>query len=269
LVGVDCEEVFKDEAAKNIAEKDFPSYVAMMQGKNRLPGTYPTPLGEEAKEFAQVFFQFGGKVRLEYDSLSRPTDFYGRHLVHLFYESYGQEIHYNVELVKRGYTAYVTKFGRSERFDKELEAAQAEAKKNKLGIWDPKKKHYPDYEARFQWWEARADAISQFEKEHRKDADYIRLDDEDAMDRLRKLNGKPAVVFGAVYGVRDDKKPQKILFAHKDGDDFSLISFESERFASLSAKQYVGAYLYVRGTVNLFRGQPQMKLEDGATILTK
>ena len=104
LVGVDCEEVFKDEAAKGAAHKDFASYVAMMQGKSRLPATYPTPLGEDAKEFAQVFFQFGGKVRLEYDSLAQPTDFYGRHLVHLFYESYGQEIHYNVELVKRGYS---------------------------------------------------------------------------------------------------------------------------------------------------------------------
>jgi endonuclease YncB( thermonuclease family) len=269
LVGVDCEEVFKEEAAKTIAEKDFVSYATMMQGKNPLPGSYATPLGEESKEYAQVFFQFGGKVRLEYDSLKHPTDFYGRHLVHLFYESYGQQVHYNVELVKRGYSAYVTKFGRSERYDKELREAQEEAKKNKLGIWDPKKKHYPDYTERFKWWNARADAITQFESDHRKDPNYVRLDDADAMDRLRKLNGKVAVVFGSVYGVRDDKKPNKLLMAHKDKEDFSLISFQPERFASITPRQYLGSYIYVQGTIELYHNQPQMRLEDGAAILKK
>lgn len=266
LFGVDCEEAFLDPAAQTVAQKDFASYAAMMQGKSILPTNYATPLGDEAKEFAQAFFQFGGKVRLEYDSLKHPTDFYGRHLVHLFYEADGQQVHYNVELVRRGYSPYVTKFGRSIRFDNELRAAEEDAKKNKRGIWDSKKKHYPDYEARFTWWNARADAITNFETHHRGNASYIRLDDEDALDRLRKLEGKVAVVFGAVYGVRDEKKPNKLLLAHRDNEDFALISFEPERFSKLNPKQYVGSYVYIKGTVTLYHDQPQMKLEDGATL---
>lgn len=266
LFGVDCEEVFSDTEMAKLAEKDFDAYVARMQGSSTTPLTYPTPLGEEAKEFAQVFFAFGGKVRLEYDNLDHPTDYYGRHLVHLFYESHGQTIHYNLELVRRGYSPYYTKFGLSSRFDAEFQAAEEEARKQKLGIWAPGKGHYPDYDKRIAWWEKRALAIALFEARHRKDSRYIRLDDEDALARLKAMEGKSVVVFGAAHGIQDSKKPYKLLMAHRQGKDFAVISFDRDLFSAIKPRDFLGYYVYAEGTISLYRGAPQMKLEDGARL---
>lgn len=269
LFGVDCEEVFKTPEALAAAEQDFAAYVKKVQGDSPFPLTYPTPLGEEAKEFAQEFFQFGGKVRLEYDELTHTTDFYGRALVHLFYEAHGKTVHYNLELVRRGYSAYHTKFGASRRFDAEFRSAEAEAREKRLGIWNPKKLHYPDYEARKKAWEKRALAIDGFELRHRKDPAYIRLDDEDALERLRALNGKLVTVFGAAHALREEKKPLKILLAHRSGQDFAVVSFEPELFKSIAPKSLLGSYIYVSGRVTFFHDQPQMKLEEGARIFSE
>jgi len=70
-------------------------------------------------------------VRLEFESADKPKrDKYGRLLVYLIVD--GQNA--NVEMIRRGWSAYVSKYG-GERYHTELAAAEEEARAAHRGIW--------------------------------------------------------------------------------------------------------------------------------------
>lgn len=70
-------------------------------------------------------------VRLEFESSENPRrDKYGRLLVYLI----AGDNNTNVEMVRRGWSPYISKFG-GERYHRELSAAEEEARAARRGIW--------------------------------------------------------------------------------------------------------------------------------------
>ena len=88
-----------------------------------------TELGRLASEFTRQRLE-NAQVRLE-SNHQEAFDKYGRRLAYLLVD--GQN--FNVELVRQGWSEYVTKYGKSADYDLQFRMAEAEAKAKKLGIW--------------------------------------------------------------------------------------------------------------------------------------
>src|SRR5262249_20390861 len=182
-----------------------------------------TPLGDEAKKFAEGFFARVTTVRLERDHPKEVRDYYDRYLAYVFAEKDGKWLNYNVECVRAGYAPYFTKYGYSRRFHDAFVAAEKEARAARRGIWDPKKQHYPDYDERKVWWDARAEFIRAFEAEAAGDERMIALTRIDGLERLEALAGKEVVLLGAVSEVKlGDRGPTIVRLSRRRGSDFPI-----------------------------------------------
>lgn len=84
----------------------------------------------EAKEALQTLVR-GGTVELEFEKPdAEKRDGFGRLLAYVI--AYGVNV--NVELVRQGWSKHYTKYGKG-RLHEEFEAAEAEAKTEKRGLW--------------------------------------------------------------------------------------------------------------------------------------
>src|SRR5262249_38406775 len=175
LIGIDTEEIFHHEVDRRAVEADWHAYLTAKRGDSHHPVKLSTPMGEEAKRFAQQFFTIGGKVRIERDDPRQIRDRYDRYLAYVMVEKDGQWRTYNVEAVRAGMSPYFMKYGWSRRFDAELKAAEAEAKAAHRGIWSDRTMHYPDYDERAVWWTARAEFVAAFQKDAAARRDLIDL----------------------------------------------------------------------------------------------
>lgn len=92
-----------------------------------------TQLGREAAEFTRSRL-LDAQVRLEANRVE-GYDKYGRRLAYILVD--GEN--FNIELVRKGYSEYITKYGRSDRYDAEFRRAEAEASRKGLGIWAARK----------------------------------------------------------------------------------------------------------------------------------
>jgi len=89
------------------------------------------PIGKIASDFTKKRLK-GKYVDLEFEGSFRGR--YGRLLAYVFVDG----INFNLELVGRGLSPYYTKYGPSEKYDKEFREAERYARKHKLNIWgDP------------------------------------------------------------------------------------------------------------------------------------
>ncbi|MBI1293016.1 hypothetical protein GC173_17545, partial [bacterium] len=91
------------------------------------------PIGKKASEFTRNALE-NRQVRLE--SGREERDRYGRRLAYVFTEGNN----FNVQLVSEGWSPYVTKYGKSQRYDADFRRAEEQARKTKKGIWND-----PDY----------------------------------------------------------------------------------------------------------------------------
>ena len=74
----------------------------------------------------------GKFVDLEFEGAFRGR--YGRLLAYIIVDG----VNFNLELVRQGLSPYYTKYGLSEKYDKEFREAEKYARKHKLNIWaDP------------------------------------------------------------------------------------------------------------------------------------
>jgi len=90
------------------------------------------PMGKVASNYAKKKLT-GKYVDLEFEG-SRRRGNYGRLLTYVFVD--GQN--FNLDLVKQGLSPYYTKYGRSQKYDREFRVAEKSARKQKLNIWgDP------------------------------------------------------------------------------------------------------------------------------------
>ena len=86
------------------------------------------PLGKVASDYTKK--RLNGKyVDLEFEGRLRGN--YGRLLAYVFVD--GEN--FNLELVTQGLSPYYTKYGLSQKYDKEFRAAERLARKQRLGIW--------------------------------------------------------------------------------------------------------------------------------------
>ena len=266
LLGIDTEETFKSEKAWRRYEVGWEQYLANEQAKTSKPIKVPTPLGMDAKHWAQDFFAGVTRVRLERDHPKEIRGRFNRYLVYVFVERDGRWINYNVESVRAGMSPYFTKYGYSRRFHAEFEAAQDEARAAKRGIWADGALCYQDYDLRLEWWRNRADFVAEFEADAEADPSLIALTNWDAKDRLAAALGEEVEVLGTVGEVRQGERgPKRVLLSRRMFDDFPLIFWEDDVFEESGIDRYRGEYIRVRGVVTAYTnrrtGERQLQIE--------
>jgi len=276
LIAIDAEETFKNEEDRRLYEMGFEEYLKAKKGDSLRPVKVATPLGEEAKKFAEEFFKDVKLVRLERDHPKEIRDRYNRYLTYVFAQKGGQWVNYNVECVRAGMSPYFTKYSYSRRFHDQFVAAQKEAQEARRGIWDPAKEHYRDYPERLEWWEARAEFIQKFEKEAEGQDNYIKLDQWDALRRIEQHEGKDAVLFGTISEIRlNDRGPHMVFLGRRQGQDFPLVFFDKDVFGSSGIGAYEGEYVIAQGRITRYRskgGREQLQMiikSPGQIVLSR
>lgn len=264
LLGLDTEETFKRKSEWMEFDKGWERYLADAQARTSSPVKIPTPLGEEAKKYAEAFFHGVRTVRLERDHPKEIRDFYNRYLAYVFVEKDGKTYNYNVECVRAGMSPYFSKYGYSRRFHGEFVAAQDEARAAKRGIWDPSKQHYTDYDVRLEWWDRRADFIQAFEREAEGRSNWIILTNWDAIDRLQGKVGREVVILGSVGAIRETAGPTKVLLSRRQTGSLPLIFFDKDALARSGALEAKGEFIRVRGVItkyfNKYKKQDELQI---------
>lgn len=256
LVGLDAEETFKNEHDRRAAETDFNAYLVAKRGDSKHPVKAASPLGEAAKEFAKAFFKDHTRVRLERDDAREIRDRYDRYLAYVFIEKDGRWINYNVECVRAGMSPYFTKYGFSRRFHDDFVAAEAEAKAASRGIWDPALPHYPDYDERKVWWDARGEFIARYQRQIDADPSFVVLTHWDSLRRLEDRVGKEVSLLATVGDIRlGDRGPTKVGLSRKMFGDFPLVFFDKDVFASSGIAAWKGEFVVVKGVVTSYQNK--------------
>jgi endonuclease YncB( thermonuclease family) len=267
LLGIDTEETFKHDAERRAYEAGWAEYLRDGRGGSPRPVKMATPLGEDAKKFAQRFFAGVTTVRLERDHPREVRDYYNRYLAYVIVTRAGKEQNYAVECVRAGFAPYFTKYGYSRRFHDQFVAAEAQARAAHRGIWDPSGRHNPDYEERKVWWDARARVIQKFEREAAGKDNYLELTQIDVPERLEKLVGKEVVVLGAIGAIKlGDRRPTLVMLSRRRSDDFPIVFFDKNVFASSHVADHVGEYVRVYEDKARGRVQLQIKIDEPSQI---
>jgi endonuclease YncB( thermonuclease family) len=266
LLGMDCEETFKSDKAWRAYEVGWDEYLATEQAKTSRPIKVATPVGMDAKHFAEDFFFGVTRVRLERDHPKEIRDRFNRYLAYVFVERDGEWINYGVEAVRAGMSPYFTKYGRSRRFDAEFVAAQREAQTAKRGIWADGGQHYQDYSVRLEWWDARAAFIDEFDEEAVGEPTMIALTQWDAMLQLEAALGQEVELLAGVGDVRQGARgPKRVLLSRRLFQDFPLIFWEEQVYEQSGIDGFRGEYVRVRGVVTSYTdrrtGQRQLQIE--------
>lgn len=272
VLAVDAEEAFYDLEARARARLDFAAYARAEQGTARRPRKYATPAGDAAKAFAEAWFRGITTVRLEVEEAGRDRDGFGRRLAHVLAQKDGEVRLYAEDLVRAGWSPYFTKYGRSRRYDARLRAAQDEAQRAKRGVWGDEVAHYPDYEARLAWWEARARQVDAWERdvegphppEH-----PVRLGAPSETARLAALLGRRATVFGSLDRVVSDRGPPRLLLVDAPRTPFAVVVPDRQVFSALDLDAVEARFVRVTGVVAEYRGRVQLVLERPEDLSTR
>jgi len=269
LLAIDSEETFKNEQNRRDAADDFLSYYKRIRGTHRRPRKTQTPMGEEAKKWAQDFFEGTTTVRLERDHPKEIKGRFKRYLVYVFVEKNGNWINYNLEHVRAGMSPYFTKYSYSRRFHDQFVAAENEARAAKRGIWNPEAESNKDYDERTAWWNARADFIKLFEDRANGRNDYIVLTHWDAMDQLAKHVDQEVSVLALVSSIRQGKRgPVRIQLSRRLFDDLTAIIWDREVFAQSGVETHKGEYVVVKGIVQIYENKYRKRNELQLVVKT-
>lgn len=256
LLAIDTEETWKSSKDFKLYERlGFEKYLEAKTAKSSGPYKGATPLGMDAKVFADDFFRSVTHVRLERDHPKEIRGLFGRFLTYVFVERDGEWINYNVECVRAGMSPYFAKYGYSRRFHDEFVQAQEEARENQRGIWDPNREHYRDYDVRLDWWNGRGAFLEAFEEQAAGRDDHIVLTHWDSLDRLADAEGKEVWLLGAVGGIRPAKgnAPTRVLLSRRMFSNFALVFFDDRVFERSNIGDAAGEFVVVRGTVTSYR----------------
>ena len=270
LLGVDCEEVFKDARDRAAAESDFAAYAKAKRGASPTPVKYGTPAGEAAKAAVRALFADAPRVRLERDEVGgHEHDGFGRRLAHVVLLPARGERNLAVEVVRAGHAPHFVKYGRTRRFDAELAAAQQEARAAKRGIWSASgPAHYPDYDERLAWWEERALQVDAWRAAPAA-PERIELGTLDAGARLAARVGQEAVLFGTVKQVGERGPPFLLWLADRQGADVPVVVFDEQVWKALDQAALERRFVTVKGPVSLFRNRPQVEVTKADQVSTK
>ena len=219
-----------------------------------------TPMGDQAKTWAQKFFEGVTTVRIERDHPAEIRDRYNRYLAYVFAQKDGVWVNYNVEACRAGMAPYFDKYGRSRRFHDDFVKAEAEAKAAKRGIWAPGVMSYPDYPEREAWWNARGDFVETFRKDAADKPNYIDVTHWDALDQLEKLAGKEVSVLGTVGDVRiGEKGPSIVTLSRRLGSDFPLVFFDRDVMGTSGIEGWKGEFVVATGIPTFYENKKTHK----------
>lgn len=269
VIGLDCEEVFKNAADRASAQADFAAYARAKRGASPRPVKFATPAGEAAKAFVQALFERVRRVRLERDEVGgHELDTFDRRLAHVVLLTDQGESQLAVEVVRAGHSPYFVKYGRSLRLDAALAKAQAEARAQKRGVWaESGPAHYDDYAERLAWWESRARQVDAWRAVPAA-PDRIALGTLQAAERLAARVGQEATVFGTLRGLRTEAWPHLLWLTDRRGADVAVAVFEESAWSALDLDALGSRFVTVTGPVTLYRGRPQIEVRRPDQIST-
>lgn len=272
LLGIDTEETFKTDDAEqktNEIAQNWEEFYKSQKADSKMPVKTDSPLGFEAWKWAEEFFKDVDYVRLEKEDNERSIDIFGRYLVYLIaVKKDGTEINYNIECVKQGYSPYFNKYGNSRRFHNDFVDAQNYARQNSLGIWDPNKKHYPDYDERLVWWDKRAQQLDNFDLKYSGNSHYFNLSSDKDFARLSDFVGQEITVFGNVSDILTKRFPYIFRIPHTKDEVFELIVHENNAglFQELDTEYMKDYYVYVTGKLEKYNDRYQIVLSDKSQV---
>ena len=270
LIGLDTEETFKSEKDKRLYETlGFEAYLAKKGEGSDRPPKCATPAGDLAKHFAEDFFLGDVTVRLERDDPKDTRGRFGRLLAYVFVKRGETWVNYNVEAVRAGMSPYFSKYGYSRRFHDAFVAAQEEARAAERGIWGDGIEHYPDYDERLAWWNARAEFIERFEEDAKGRDDLIVLGHWDAMDRLAAAEGKEVEILAGVGEIYpgDCPRPTRVMLSRRMFSDLPVIFFDDDVFLTTRIEEAQGEFARVRGTVTAYAYKSKRRNKGDRTQL--
>ncbi len=260
LLGIDTEESYHNEGERRCVEDGWEQCLKKTRGMSARPVKMSTPLGDQAKTWAQQFFDGVTVVRIERDHPAEIRDHFNRYLAYVFAQKNGVWVNYNVEACRAGMAPYFDKYGRSRRFHADFVKAEAEAKAAKRGIWADGTMHYPDYPEREAWWNARGDFVEAFRTEAADRPNYIDITHWDALEQLEKMIGKEVVILGVVGDIRlGEKGPSSATLSRRLGSDFPLIFFDRDVMGTSGIEQWKGEFIVVTGTPSIYENKKSHK----------
>lgn len=267
LVFIDTEETVKGDTAEQsttLIRQDWPQAYLSSKGDSKYPAKPFSPFGYDTWKWAEVFMQEADSVRLERDDMTRTEDMFGRHLVYMIVYKDGNEINYNIEVVKQGLSPYYNKYGNSKRFNQEFIDAQNYAMINKLGIWSDTVQKYPDYQERITWWSERAQQLENFDKNYSNNPEYLNLTNDIGFSQLENNLDKEVVVFGNVGEVLQSRFPYLITIPKNKQERFELVVFESDKdiMDKLNMNEIMDNTIYVKGKLQKYKNRYQIVLKS-------
>ncbi|MCB0727270.1 MAG: thermonuclease family protein [Ignavibacteria bacterium] len=268
LLGIDTEETFKTEDAEqktNELAQNWEAYYKAERGDSKMPVKADSPFGYEAWKWAEEFLKDADHVRLETEADDRSVDMYGRYLVYMIViMKDGTEVNYNIECVRLGYSPYFNKYGNSTRFHEAFTEAQEYAKSNSLGIWDPEKKHYPDYEERIVWWNKRAKQIEDFEKNYSGKENYLNLNSDKDFNSLGEYIGQEITVFGGISNIMTKKFPYLLRIPHSKKENFDIVVYEENvgLLNEINIEDKKEYYIFAKGILESYKDGYQIVLKN-------
>jgi micrococcal nuclease len=244
-------------------------------------GTKPvTEVGVAATEMAKQYFtnETGSLVHVdvEFDSdhpidvcLEKYRDNHGRLIC---YVHKGAD-HYNLKVIKEGWSPYYTKYGRSQEYHQQMVEAEAEAQAFHRNIWNPDSNHNGasrNYNLLISWWSLRDSVIQDYRCYGRAAGVFsVRLDYPkilaaaekneqitifcDLQDGVTKWIGSGALIH---TGSKDHILKLWIPEA-KYQKNAPLVQLIQKRYAGLGR-----GYVYVQGQVIMYRDKPEITLTD-------
>ncbi len=252
LLSIDSEEKIQGKRDRAAIERDFRAYREAKRSRGNPMPKMATPLGDEAKTFAEVFFANVDEVRLERDDPKAQLGTFGRPLAYVFVEKDGRWTSYNLEAVRAGMSPYYTKYGYSQRFHSQFLRAEREAQEAKRGIWDPNALGYGDYLERRAWWDSRAEFIRAFRQSAVGRDDYVTLSHVDANARLEARIGQEATVLGVANKPNHFKGLVRIKMQGAKGNDFTIIVRDKDVYRRTRLEESRGEPLTVRGEIERY-----------------
>jgi len=252
----------------NRMKAQWPDIYWTYRGNSRFPVKHNSPFGYETMLWTKKWFADVDSVRLERDTHNNVYGYYGRYLAYIIAFKNGKAYNYNIECVRNGYSPYSGKYGFSTRFHSEFLAAQEEARKNNVGIWNGASLCYPDYKERLSWWNARGEAIRQFLEIHGHDPSFFFLGRDGEFERLQFAKGRIVTVFATLGSVLHDRFPHLVELRHKNKQSAWILFFQdmAEMYEKVNWKAFEQMYVYVRGRVKLYNGKIEIQPSSSLDI---
>jgi micrococcal nuclease len=256
-------------------------------------GTKPvTEAGRQASQWAKNWFGVDAdgfpetdiQVDIQFDTgdpesvcKRKHRGNYGRLLCYVFKEG----VNYNLEAVRKGWSPYFVKYGRSRLYHDDFMIAERDAQADGIGVWDPTINAggpHRDYASLIPWWHLRDGVVQGYrEKGDDSGALSVRLD-YDAIGQAAKNGERMTVLCDLQGGVSKWTGNGALVYAGSIAHKFNLWipdreSDEAVRILRLVTDRYTGqgrGYVYVSGTASRYpdndTGTPQIVLSAAGQL---